>query len=117
MFQRPKTNRTESCFEFWAWLGSYNSDLVDLRKLAKILRKPRGSSCNNNLQGINIIALTQTNSWHALGVPDDSKICDQNSSAISGIPFRVFDRVQFVDQNFSGSHLHLTKKGQFWLHS
>ena len=43
-------------------------------------------------------------------MPDDSEICDQNSSPVSGVAFRVLDRVQLVDQNFPWPHLHLSGK-------
>ena len=43
-------------------------------------------------------------------MPDDSEICDQNSSPVSSVALRVLDRVQLVDQNFPWPHLHLSGK-------
>ena len=54
--------------------------------------------------------LTKADSGHALRVPDDPQVGDQDSALVTGVALSVLDRVQLVNEDLPGAHLHLAEK-------
>ena len=59
-----------------------------------------------------VCKLTKADSGHALRVPDDPQVGDQDSALVTGVALSVLDRVQLVNEDLSGAHFHLAENMQ-----